>query len=202
MGQHDSAEDEEDSATDPEDQLPPLHNPLNGLPNVPPSLTISLTPAPSSNGTSCPPPSLTRMPALIRVGSKRSSQDTPPPMPPLVRKSIGKRPRLSLDSAMLVKEEEVPVKRETVNNNCEETPEHGWALVAEQLRLANQIAESRNNNLTTLMEEQIKLQRQGLQMQRRILSMLEGMQQPSPDNIENNNGTDSSWKTVNVVKYT
>jgi hypothetical protein len=197
MGQHDSgdeAEEDEEEEIEAED-LPPLHNPLNGLPNVPPSLTISLTPAPShnSNGNSCPPPALTRMPALIRVSTKRSSQDSnPPPMPPLVRKSIGKRPRLSLDSALLSQrkmEEIMPplqAKAEITpihNNNCdyEDFPESGWSLVAEQLRLANQIAENRNNNLTTLMEQQIKLQRQGLKMQKRILDMLEGMQ---PSNLQ------------------
>lgn len=206
MGQQDTGDEEEEEE---EYSQPPDNgfSGLNGLPNVPPSLTISLTPAPSqaANGSSIPPPSLTRMPALIRVSAKRSSQDsTPPPMPPLVRKSVGKRQRHSLDSSILshikfedpeLKIEEHPLpppprgEIEQGPSSCgsEEGLDGGWAIVAEQLRQANNMAEIRTNNLTNLMEQQIKLQKQGLKMQKRMLSILEQMHpmQSAAGNINN-----------------
>ncbi|KAF4517433.1 hypothetical protein B566_EDAN005042 [Ephemera danica] len=163
-----------------------LSSPLNGLPNVPPSLTISLTPLPSqqhtTNGisTSIPPPALVRMPALIRMGQKRSSQDTAPqPLPPLLRKSVGKRPRLSLDSAMLpqtIKTEHETDLSSSGHYGSEDRLDTPWGVVMEQLRQMEQNAEMRITNLTTLMEHQIRVQKQGLKMQKRILTLLENMQ--------------------------
>lgn len=193
MAQQDTGDEEEDveqeskpSLADHEKQSPSsagsmptllpqsLSLQTNGLPNIPPSLTISLTSVPPlqpPNGAH----SSARVPALIRMGTKRPSQEgTPPPSSSTHRKSVGKKPRFSLDSALLahVKAEE------SYNHSATPFEENaaegvGWAFVLEHLQQTKHENEMQNRNLVILLEQQIKLQRQSLKMQKRILSLLE-----------------------------
>jgi hypothetical protein len=154
--------------------------PSNGLPNIPPSLTISLTSVPPlqpPNGAH----SSARVPALIRMGTKRPSQEgTPPPSgssssSSTHRKSVGKKPRFSLDSALLA---HVKAEESSYNHSAAPFEENaaegvGWAFVLEHLQQTKHENEMQNRNLVILLEQQIKLQRQSLKMQKRILSLLE-----------------------------
>lgn len=158
-----------------------LSLPTNGMPNIPPSLTISLTSVPPlqpPNGAH----SSARVPALIRMGTKRPSQEgTPPPSGSTHRKSVGKKPRFSLDSALLAH-----VKAEESFNHTaapfEESAAEGvgWAFVLEHLQQTKHENEMQNRNLVILLEQQIKLQRQSLKMQKRILSLLEKNEEVEP----------------------
>jgi hypothetical protein len=201
MAQQDTGDEEEDAdqdsrppPADHEKQTPTsaasvpsllsqsLSLPSNGLPNIPPSLTISLTSVPPlqpPNGAH----SSARVPALIRMGTKRPSQEgTPPPSGSTHRKSVGKKPRFSLDSALLA---HVKAEESSFNHSAapfeENTAEGvGWAFVLEHLQQTKHENEMQNRNLVILLEQQIKLQRQSLKMQKRILSLLEKNEEAAP----------------------
>jgi len=193
MAQQDTGDEEEEAEQEPKESSsdtekhPPavaatapsllpqaLALPTNGLPNIPPSLTISLTSVPPlqpPNGTH----SSARVPALIRMGTKRPSQEGTPPPTSSHRKSVGKKPRFSLDSALLahVKAEESYNSSSGSMGDDNPTESVGWAFVLEHLQQTKHENELQNRHITILLEQQIKLQRQSIKMQKRILNMLE-----------------------------